>query len=165
MQPEAMDRKRLELANGGATGGGYSTIFARPSWQAGPGLSTSTGGRGDPDVGWVADPATGVIIGVYQQGSGVLYTVIGGTSVGAPSWSGVAADMDQKLEAISALLNPTIYSILNDNSEYAKAFHDVTKGNNNPNDAGAGWDQLTGVGSPNIGILSSLLVQNRTVLP
>jgi kumamolisin len=52
---------------GGATGGGVSNVFPRPTWQAGakvPKPSESTGGRGVPDVAGDADPATGYIIRV-----------------------------------------------------------------------------------------------------
>ena len=49
-------------SNEGATGGGVSTVFALPTWQAKsnvPAPSTSTGGRGVPDVAGDADPTTG----------------------------------------------------------------------------------------------------------
>ena len=76
-----------ETASGeGATGGGVSTVFALPSWQANsnvPASSTGAGGRGVPDVAGDADPATGYTIRVDGSTG-----VIGGTSAVAPLWAG-----------------------------------------------------------------------------
>ena len=141
---------------GGATGGGYSTFFGAPQWQSGPGFSSSS--RGAPDVAWDADPQTGVIVSLSNgAGSGFTYYVIGGTSVGSPSWAGSLALIEQKAGGRLGLINPELYSILNNTSEYSKAFHDVTTGNNNPNSSGPGWDALTGMGSPNLGVLADYL--------
>ena len=54
-------------ANEGATGGGVSTLFPLPTWQASskvPAPTTSSGGRGVPDVAGDADPATGYTVRV-----------------------------------------------------------------------------------------------------
>ncbi|MDG6924324.1 MAG: right-handed parallel beta-helix repeat-containing protein, partial [Nitrososphaerota archaeon] len=147
---------------GGATGGGYSTLFGTPQWQTGPGLSG--GGRGAPDVSWDADPQTGVIVSISNGvGAGFTYYVIGGTSVGSPSWAGSMALIDQKVGGKLGLITPEIYSILNNPSQYSKAFHDVTRGNNNPNSASVGWDPLTGVGSPNLGVLAGYLAPSGSL--
>lgn len=139
-----------------ATGGGYSTFFGVPSWQSGPGFSGTF--RGAPDVSWDADPATGVLVAMANgPGQGITYFIVGGTSVGSPSWAGSLALIDQKAGGRLGLLNPAIYSILNDPSEYSKAFHDITVGNNNPSSAGKGWDPLTGVGTPNLNVLADYL--------
>jgi parallel beta-helix repeat protein len=144
--------------NSWGTGGGFSTLFASPPWQHGPGFDTSPGTRGAPDVAWDADPATGVAIAMYDPGFlGVAYFVEGGTSVGSPSWAGALATIEQKAGHKLGLITPELYSILNNPAEYGKAFHDITTGNNNPAYAGVGWNQLTGVGSPNLGELSNYL--------
>jgi len=141
----------------GATGGGYSTLFGTPQWQSGQGLSG--GSRGVPDVSWDADPQTGVIVSVSNgPGAGFTYYVVGGTSVGSPSWAGSLALIDQKAGGRLGLINPALYSIFNNPAEYSKAFHDITIGNNNPDSAGVGWDPLTGIGSPNLGELANYLV-------
>src|SRR5215469_13267915 len=65
-------------AGGGATGGGVSTSFALPTWQAVAGVPANPAGapgRGVPDVAGNADPATG-----YQVLIDGHNTVIGGTS-------------------------------------------------------------------------------------
>lgn len=141
-----------------ATGSGFSTFIGQPSWQRGPGV-TSGETRGVPDVSWDADVLTGVL--VYLQGS---FWVFGGTSVGSPSWAGSMALIDQYVGHDLGSINPSIYSILSNPSEYARAFHDVTVGNDDPLQAGPGWDPVTGVGSPNIGMLAYYLAQPSTSL-
>lgn len=143
---------------GWATGGGFSTIFGQPSWQNGPGVPSGET-RGVPDVSWDADPLTGVL--VYVEGG---FSVYGGTSVGSPSWAGSMALIDQNAGHDLGHITPSIYSIMNNPPEYAKAFHDVTVGNDDPLQAGPGWDPVTGVGTPNIGELAILLAQPSTSL-
>jgi hypothetical protein len=142
---------------GWGTGGGWSTLFGKPSWQTGPGV-VNNGERGDPDVAWDADVQTGVLVSLFDSATGSYdYYVVGGTSVGSPCWAGSMALIDQKAGSPLGLVNPTIYSILNNGTEYSKAFHDITVGNNNPDSATTGWDPLTGVGSPNLGELANYL--------
>lgn len=138
-----------------ATGGGYSTFFGTPYWQSGLGFSGSS--RGAPDVAWEADPATGVLVAMSNGGGGFTYFVVGGTSVGSPSWAGSLALLDQKEGGKLGFINPTLYSIINNPAEYSRAFHDITVGNNNPNSATVGWDPLTGLGTPNLGELANYL--------
>jgi hypothetical protein len=137
------------------TGGGFSTFYNRPSWQGGPGFPAGET-RGVPDVAWDADPITGVLVSVEGQ-----LTAIGGTSVGAPSWAGSMALIDSVAGHSLGLINPELYSILRNPSEYASAFHDVTVGDNNPDMAAHGWDDVTGMGSPNIANLASILVSSH----
>ncbi len=131
-----------ELAdNEGATGGGVSTAFALPSWQANanvPAASTSTGGRGVPDVAGDADPTTGYSVRVDGSTS-----VIGGTSAVAPLWAGLVAVANQQLGEQVGFIQPAIYA-----AKAASAFNDITQGNNGAFSAGPGWDACTGLGSP-----------------
>ena len=143
---------------GWGTGGGFSTVIGQPPWQRGPGVPSGAT-RGAPDVSWDADVLTGVL--VYVNGGLFIY---GGTSVGSPSWAGAMALIDERAGHNLGLINPSIYSILDNPSEYAKAFHDVTVGNNDPLQAGPAWDPLTGVGTPNIGELATYLAQPTTSL-
>jgi parallel beta-helix repeat protein len=133
------------------TGGGWSTLFGQPSWQTGLGV-LNNGERGDPDVAWDADPETGVLVCVAGE-----YYIVGGTSIGSPCWAGSMALIDQKAGRSLGFINPTMYSVLNNSTEYSKAFHDITIGNNDPYTATKGWDPLTGVGSPNLGELAYYL--------
>jgi kumamolisin len=128
-------------ANEGATGGGVSTVFALPTWQANSGVpasSTSTGGRGVPDVAGDADPSTGYSIRVDGK-----TIVIGGTSAVAPLWAGLIALSNAQNGTTAGFIQPTIYA-----TKGKKAFNDITEGNNGSFSAGPGWDACTGLGSP-----------------
>jgi kumamolisin len=131
-----------ELAsNEGATGGGVSTVFPLPAWQANanvPKPSTTTGGRGVPDVSGDADPSTGYTIRVDGQ-----TMVIGGTSAVAPLWAGLVAVANQQLGTQVGFLQPALYA-----AKAASAFNDITQGNNGAFSAAPGWDACTGLGSP-----------------
>lgn len=129
-------------ANQGATGGGVSAIFAKPSWQAAanvPAPSAKTGGRGVPDVSGNADPVTGYTVRVDGQ-----TFAIGGTSAVAPLWAGLIALANKANGKPAGFLNPILYG-----ARVAKsAFRDITQGNNGAFKAAPGWDACTGLGSP-----------------
>jgi kumamolisin len=132
------------------TGGGVSTIFGRPAWQTGPGTSNSfnTGNmREVPDVAADADPQTSAEI--YVNGS---FVEVGGTSQAVPIWAGIAAVMNQYLEAngghAAGFLNPALYALASQAQAYPP-FHDVVTGTNLYYPAGTGYDLATGLGTPN----------------
>ncbi len=130
-----------EAQNGGATGGGVSTVFALPTWQQNANVSSATNGgngRGVPDVAGDAAPETGYSIEVDGQTE-----VVGGTSAVAPLWAGLIALLNQKLGKPVGFLNPQIYPLLG-----SAAFRDVTQGTNGTYNARVGWDACTGLGSP-----------------
>ncbi|MGH9352898.1 MAG: S53 family peptidase [Terriglobia bacterium] len=138
-------------ANGGASGGGVSEVFALPSWQSKANVPPSVNpghnaGRGVPDVSGDADPNTG-----YEVLSDGQEEVVGGTSAVSPLWSALIARMNQKLGKPAGFLNPLIYAPV---VAASSAFHDITSGNNDVASVGAypagkGWDACTGWGSPN----------------
>lgn len=140
-----------ELANNeGATGGGVSNVFPLPAWQANsnvPAPAVKAGGRGVPDVAGDADPTTGYTIRVDGQ-----TMVIGGTSAVAPLWAGLIAVANRQLGAQAGFIQPAIYA-----AKAAKAFNDITTGNNGAFTAGPGWDACGGLGSPIAGKLIPLL--------
>ena len=128
-------------ANGGASGGGVSTQFAKPSWQAN--LSVNEGGavtalamRGVPDVAGDADPQTGYNVRVDGEN-----LVIGGTSAVAPLWAALVARLNQAQGKPLGFLNPTLY-------QTPQGFRDIIEGNNGDFAATSGWDACTGMGSP-----------------
>jgi kumamolisin len=143
------------------SGGGCSPYQPRPVWQQSS-LSAAicpagyTNDRVVPDVAADANPHTGA----WFCANGTCGRV-GGTSLAAPLWAGMSADLDRYLGAISAPLMgfaaPTLYALAK-GSTYAQDFHDVTAGNNGDGSpgysAGAGWDEVTGWGSPNLGQLA-----------
>jgi kumamolisin len=136
-----------ELSNDeGATGGGVSNVFPRPTWQSNanvPKPTTSGGGRGVPDVCGDADPASGYTVRV--DGSTM---VIGGTSAVAPLWAGLIALANAQNGKSAGLIQPAIYA-----ARGKAAFNDITSGTNYYGSpigftAAPGWDACTGLGSP-----------------
>ena len=137
-------------SNGGATGGGVSRIFARPSYQAASNVpvqpQTKFAGRGVPDVSGNADPVSGYQVLVDGQSM-----VIGGTSAVAPLWAALIARLNQALGRSLGMFQPTIYAA------GEAPFRDIVSGNNGYWTAGPGWDACTGLGSPNGAALLKLL--------
>src|SRR5260370_24356586 len=85
-----------------ASGGGASAFYAKPSWQAGPGVPID-GKRDIPDVSLAAAASHDGFL-LCQDGicitdsSGQLLNafVVGGTSASAPSFAGIMALVNQK---------------------------------------------------------------------
>ena len=147
----------------GATGGGISTYFAKPSWQTGTGVS-STSKRQVPDVASAADPDTGC----YVVLNGSLYEY-GGTSWSSPTWAGFCALFNQARanagEGTLGLLGPTIYPYLGTGN-----FRDITSGNNiydstQGYSATTGYDLCTGLGAPDVTVLAKSLSGSTTLAP
>jgi subtilase family serine protease len=160
-------------------GGGESLLFSQPSYQAG---ITPAGARGVPDVAMDADPTTGMLVGETQTfPDGVYYDQyrIGGTSLASPLFAGMTALAFQHAGHGVGLLNPTIYA-----NAHTGAFTDVSGtppdvgnvrvdyANGVDSSAGllysvrtfnqdsslavsSGWDDVTGLGSPNSGWLTA----------
>jgi kumamolisin len=120
----------------GSTGGGVSTHFSKPDYQAAIPMS----GRGVPDVAGNADPATGYRVIVDGKAS-----VIGGTSAVAPLWAGLIALLNEQLGKNVGWLHPQLYGTITQH----KALRDVTSGTNDAYRAQTGWDACTGLGTPN----------------
>jgi subtilase family serine protease len=147
-----------------ASGGGFSHLFSRPSYQNGvPGISAM---RGVPDVAADANPNTGFPVVTGNAGGGSAISVHGGTSASAPLWAGIIALADQYASHHLGFVDPVIYRVAR-SPHYHQAFHDITAGNANtakfPHEtitgyrAGPGWDPVTGWGSPNAEVLVPLL--------
>ncbi len=145
-------------SNGGATGGGVSTVFPLPTYQANAGIpsvaGTSATGRGVPDASGNADPATGYQVLVDGQSM-----VVGGTSAVAPLWAGLVALMNQQLGKPVGFLNPLLYGSLADQG----LLNDIVSGSNGDYTARSGWDACTGWGSPRGAALSKALASTLTV--
>jgi kumamolisin len=129
--------------NEGATGGGVSDYFPKPSYQNSvnvPSPAQPGGGRGVPDVAADADPVTGYQVLIDESSS-----TIGGTSAVAPLYAGLFARINQallqKAKSRVGFVNPALY-------QHASAFRDIVSGNNGSFNAGPGWDPTTGLGTP-----------------
>jgi len=133
------------------TGGGVSALFDMPPWQRNAATAVApdrhNSKRMTPDIAAVADPFTGVKIVLNDQ-----VVVGGGTSQSAPIWAGLTAVMNQwLLENNGSLIgdiNPLLYRIAQ--GAPRPAFRDVTLGGNAVDNAGPGYDLVTGLGTPDI---------------
>jgi subtilase family serine protease len=156
------------FANTEASGGGFSTAWSEPAYQQG----TIHGGkhRAVPDVAYNGAILHGVL--VYLSWAGGWFR-FGGTSCGSPQWAAITAIADQKAGHDYGFINSALYKIGQSSGSYASSFHDITSGNNSALEfdsnnqpvhvdgynAGAGWDPVTGLGSPNVASLLDQLAQ------
>jgi kumamolisin len=141
------------------SGGGVSTLFDRPPWQAGVSAANNTVRRLTPDIAAVADRLTGAAIFIRRQ-----QIVGGGTSQAAPLWAGIAAVMNQFLVANGGRalgdLNPVLYRLAA--GAPRPGFHDIVLGANAVAVAGPGYDMVTGLGSPDVdNLVRNILDQQR----
>ena len=157
----------------GASGGGFSRLYARPAYQ--DSVSGIGAMRGVPDVAGDAAQQGGAPV-VFADGAKRWIVQAGGTGAAAALWGGLVALADQDAGHALGLLNPAIYRIAG-SSSYHTAFHDITTGNSYVTmaypagtagyRAGPGWDPVTGWGSPDAQVLVPLLARltSRTVRP
>ncbi len=149
------------------TGGGTSGFVAVPAYQ-----KSSVPGTGSlvrrtvADVAMNADPATGQYVAVMQPGSSAVQWIsAGGTSLAAPMWAGLVAVANAGRQQTAlplmagghALLYGQIGAVA---SNYASSFADIRLGSHgvcSTCSAGPGYDQLTGLGTPNASTLVNLL--------
>jgi subtilase family serine protease len=131
-----------------ATGGGVSSIYSKPSWQASPGVPAD-GKRDVPDVSLSAAGHDGYLV----QTQGALMAM-SGTSASSPAFAGLMALIVQHTGQRQGNANPRFYQLAN--AQYGSGgpavFHDTTSGNNSvPGVTGyssaAGYDLATGLGS------------------
>jgi subtilase family serine protease len=130
------------------TGGGYSSYEPRPAFQNS--ISILVGAhRGVPDVSAIGNPRSGVWVydSFDNTVAGVVYgwNILGGTSVAAPLWAGIA-NHSGHFSASTAAEQTLIYS----NAKTA-AFRDVSYGTCGYYEgwsAVSGWDPCSGNGAP-----------------
>ena len=147
-------------------GGGFSNVFAMPDYQkqaveaylkGGEAPSTSkfnVSGRAYPDVS-----AFAVDFAIVDDGAIVP---VDGTSCSAPTFAGIVSSLnDIRLnngKKTLGFLNPLLYQTL-----MGQGFFDITEGSNGNGftcagfKATKGWDPASGWGSPNFGVLKSLV--------
>lgn len=149
------------------SGGGFSNVFALPSYQAGAvsswfakhagmysgvagphsanytGLFNNTGkSRGYPDIS-----ANGANYVIAIDGR---FSLVFGTSASSPTLGSILVLINEARQSIGkgsiGFINPVAYA-------HPEVFNDVTKGDNpgcgtNGFDAEKGWDPVTGLGTP-----------------
>jgi tripeptidyl-peptidase-1 len=151
-------------------GGGFSNVFAQPSYQAdavngylnsGVALPDSyqfnATGRAYPDVAALAGQANGYCVAARGK-----FLKVGGTSAACPVFAGAIAMMNDRLlsrgESAMGFLNPWIYGVAGPQG----VFFDVTTGTNNAGfgngfTATTGWDAATGFGTPNYDAMVNII--------
>ena len=170
-----------------ATGGGASSIYAKPSWQAGPGVPAD-GARDVPDLALAASAYHDPYLFCEPTGSKGLpgctngyrdsqnyLDVTGGTSAAAPTFAGIVAMILQATGSRQGNLNPALYQLAASSNN---AFHDITAGNNfvpcgfpgcvngyAGYSAGPGYDLTTGLGSIDAANLIAALSSTTTSPP
>ncbi|MFI5459371.1 MAG: choice-of-anchor Q domain-containing protein [Isosphaerales bacterium] len=142
-----------------ASGGGISLYEPEPAYQDGV---QSTGCRSTPDVSLVADPATGAwIADPYNLDPSDPFEIVGGTSLSAPAWAGLLAVVNQgRAAAGESTLNSTsptdtqqaLYML--PQSDY----NTIASGTNGYS-AGAGYNLVTGLGTPVANLLVPDLIK------
>lgn len=149
LNPDGSETVWNDGAGGGATGGGVSVFFAKPDYQA----SLPGSMRLVPDVAGNADPVTPWLVlsdGQWQQ--------VGGTSAVAPMYAGLQACLNEAAGTRIGFLNPLAYA-------NPSTFKDIVSGNNGDFSAGPGYDECTGLGSPNGPALFALVQQGPPPVP
>ena len=127
------------------SGGGFSTNTAAPSWQEVGSAAApvrANGHRGVPDVA-----ATAAYNYFYYAGTN---QVAAGTSFATPLWAGLVAEMDSLYGARLGFLTPRLYAVgaAQETGKDPVGLADITSGSNCVASAKAGWDTVTGWGSP-----------------
>ena len=152
-----------------ASSGGPSTLYSKPSWQAGLGVPRD-GKRDLPDISL---SAAGQHDGFLLCQDGICLTdskgqlinafVVGGTSASTPTFAAIMALVNQKTNSRQGQANFVLYPLAasqnpaNCNSSAPLStciFNDITQGNSDvPGQtgfpAGPGYDLATGLGSVN----------------
>lgn len=143
-----------EVAGGGATGGGRSQIFAKPTYQAGS--TPADGSRDVPDVAVIASAIRPGFTVVFDNNGAMVGTIAGGTSLATQVFAGIAKLVEQKSGQRLGNMNPLIYQLaaaqeLGGSGAPDNGFRDVTSGDNTIGiagfDATDGFDLATGWGS------------------
>jgi subtilase family serine protease len=164
---------RLSLDSGGnrrspesawsQSSGGISAVEPEPDYQALYPIPSTGGYRGTPDVAYDAAPATGVA--VYDSiprctGCATGWFQVGGTSIGTPQWAALTALVDQARAAGRLSGNAPFYAAAS--ADYAANYRDITAGSNGSCGtlcaAAAGYDFVSGLGSPHADQLVTYLV-------
>jgi subtilase family serine protease len=152
-------------SGGGASGGGISQVWSRPSWQIGTGITSANTMRMVPDLAVLGDPNTGFVEYYTGSSSGFCHhtcsggwDTIGGTSISSQLVGALLAVSAQSC-GVGRLgfVNPTLYAM---NAE-GIGFTDVTAGTNDlygegVYSAGAGYDMASGLGSPNASFITGI---------
>ncbi|HXZ80304.1 MAG TPA: S53 family peptidase [Terriglobales bacterium] len=152
------------LGFGTNTGGGVSSQYGRPVYQASLPSTFPTvlgnvvpgSGRSNPDVAFNSAVYGGVMAyRGYVSPPG--WAVFGGTSAAAPAWAGIIALLNQANGGPVGFITPKIYDL--NHGRLKHTFQDITVGDNRFSEgafgedgfnAAPGYDLTTGWGTPDV---------------
>ena len=140
------------------SGGGLSLYEPEPSYQEGV---QSTGSRTTPDVSLDADPNTGAwVADPYNLGVDNPFEVVGGTSLSAPAWAGLVALVNQGRAANGENTLNSSSPTETEDALYSlpQSDYNVITSGNNGYSANAGYNLVTGLGTPVVNLLVGDLV-------
>lgn len=147
-------------------GGGTSKYFAKPGWQS----FLKGSKRHVPDIAGLADPYTGMKVGMTQDGSFEI-VAYGGTSLASPLVAGMVAGLEQARGQRVGFLNPMLYSLRDTNAIQDVRHrsvgwtallqgggHILAQMDGKPGSlrANKGWDNVTGLGIPGPGFYAKV---------
>ncbi|HEX7735095.1 MAG TPA: S53 family peptidase [Ktedonobacteraceae bacterium] len=128
------------------SGGGVSSFFKRPNWQAGAGVNNqySNGARQVPDISAIAYD-----LPVYFQGQWVQVV---GTSAATPIWaSGMALVQQALITHQQFYVHGTgLFYAFQGQRSNKHPYFDIVTGDNQYYKAVPNWDYTTGWGTPNL---------------
>jgi kumamolisin len=138
------DEAGWNVPNEGATGGGVSVEFKRPSYQKN--IPTILGhGRNVPDVAF--DAGCNTPTAYLFNGSWSWFC---GTSLASPIFGASLVEMDQMMASRAGYFNVTLYKTWRTDG-YSRGstlfIRDITQGSIPPYYAQQGYDQMTGIGA------------------
>jgi kumamolisin len=116
-------------------------------------------GRNLPDISTNADPQTGYLLYYTSSASGFEIVTYGGTSFVDPQLNGVTSLFVQALHHRVGLLNPALYTIAGTAGTHGHnaPLRDINTGDNWYWKAHPGYDQATGLGTPDVSNLLDAL--------
>jgi subtilase family serine protease len=139
----------------GAGGGGLSSVFARPAFQAGV-AGVVGNDRGTPDISMSAAVSGGAWVYQSFEPGGAGWEILGGTSEATPLFAGVVALASQKAGHPLGNIDGALYTLGQESKlkggPLQTGIVDVTTGNDTFGDvtgypAGPGYDLATGWGT------------------
>ena len=134
-------------SRGTGSSGGPSIFIPKPSYQKGAAINTGrTKMRNTPDVAALAWNFYTVYGPTPSAGAG------GGTSLASPLFATMITFMNELALGMErpplGFINPLIYQM---RANCSQCFNDITSGTSDDGTkATKGWDELTGIGSPNV---------------
>ena len=155
----------------GATGGAPSTIFSAATVIPNQTLLTGDQRRNTADVAFAAADQAVAVYMSFVPHAGPGWFAVGGTSVGPPAYAGIIAIANQMRANLASPKQKLGFVTNALYGQYTAAqltttapFHDVSGGNNIFTsgvpccNAGSGYDNPTGLGTPDINNLLNVLV-------